>query len=647
MELAFHHEGVADHFGAADEVMQAELAEEWLGLASALPPYVPCRCVPRNVVMQDRHRVLESGEVEHYLKPRITTNLSYGPDPVNGGVPKAGRSVRLPSVQGNGRAHATTAEAARRAGRRSGRAGCDIKSAYRLVTVQAEDRWLQVCVWTDGFHDDRRLVFGGSHAPQRFERTSVFGCSWAQRGQDAFDDANPLPPEITGGWTVERAQLQREGVLPGGEDQLRPRTMAPFIDDANMSAIDDTVVVPPELAHIPVGEATTRAVGGTPAADDSRLAVHVRIAVARLTQLGFEVSHPKTQAGDRVVELGFLFDTVDSDDAGLVQGKLRIPDTKRTIMLHQIDRLRTELIGGRGISRVDAEQFTGRMCNLAQVGPELRAPLAAGYRLSLARRKVSKAQRANGRKPSLMRRVATNPDTPAARDFGELLDVSEAFVDANEGVSLAPASAFADLYDPQNLIVTTDASGDDGVGGYAFHPLAPDVVWLVSSEWPDDVREALRTAALPKAERTALPAGTWMLSMPAAELFGQWAVAEAAGAMPAQTRPPRWSTVTAIGDCDPAAAVLNAASSRSAQMRLLVRAAREHVKQWLGVSLPREWNFDADRLSHPSQLGAVYTDAQAAGLDVRLATIPDRCWMRLRAACSLPMAREESGAEEA
>lgn len=74
---AFHHEGVADHFGEADEVMQAELEEEWLGPASELPPFVPCSD----------------------LKPRITTNLSYGIDPVNGGVPKAGRSVTLPSIQ--------------------------------------------------------------------------------------------------------------------------------------------------------------------------------------------------------------------------------------------------------------------------------------------------------------------------------------------------------------------------------------------------------------------------------------------------------------------------------------------------------------------------------------------------------------------
>eukprot|EP00965_Chrysotila_dentata_P068445 2263411-Pleurochrysis_carterae.AAC.1 len=68
--------------------------------------------------------------------------------------------------------------------------------------------------------------------------------------------------------------------------------------------------------------------------------------------------------------------------------------------------------------------------------------------------------------------------------------------------------------------------------------------------------------------------------MPAAELFGAWAVAEAVGS--ALARQPM--AAIAVGDCDPAAAALNAASSGAAAMRELLRRARQLTPQWLAVS---------------------------------------------------------------
>eukprot|EP00965_Chrysotila_dentata_P090785 2996348-Pleurochrysis_carterae.AAC.1 len=58
--------------------------------------------------------------------------------------------------------------------------------------------------------------------------------------------------------------------------------------------------------------------------------------------------------------------------------------------------------------------------------------------------------------------------------------------------------------------------------------------------------------------------------MPAAELFGIWAMALAVAA--ARGTPPL--AVVAVGDCAPAAAATNAASSGVPQMRTLVRAMR-------------------------------------------------------------------------
>eukprot|EP00965_Chrysotila_dentata_P099437 3287620-Pleurochrysis_carterae.AAC.1 len=68
--------------------------------------------------------------------------------------------------------------------------------------------------------------------------------------------------------------------------------------------------------------------------------------------------------------------------------------------------------------------------------------------------------------------------------------------------------------------------------------------------------------------------------MPAAELFGIWAVAQAVAEAVAE----RPTAVVSIGDCQPAAAAVNAATSGTAQMRELLGAARGLTSQWLAVA---------------------------------------------------------------
>ena len=111
-----------------------------------------------------------------------------------------------------------------------------------------------------------------------------------------------------------------------------------------------------------------------------------------------------------------------------------------------------------------------------------------------------------------------------------------------------------------------------------------------------------------------------MLSMPAAELFATWATAEAAIVCKPAT------AVIAVGDCDPAAGAIDAASSGVAAVSELLTAMRARIKFWLGVSVPREWNLDADRLEE------VLADARAAGLAPIVVEVPEWCWAVLRAA---------------
>eukprot|EP00965_Chrysotila_dentata_P168230 5555687-Pleurochrysis_carterae.AAC.1 len=52
----------------------------------------------------------------------------------------------------------------------------------------------------------------------------------------------------------------------------------------------------------------------------------------------------------------------------------------------------------------------------------------------------------------------------------------------------------------------------------------------------------------------------------------------------------------------------------------------------MGVSVPRDANGDADRLSHPNRLGEVREEAKEAGWRVSVASIPQHCWEALREA---------------
>ena len=67
--------------------------------------------------------------------------------------------------------------------------------------------------------------------------------------------------------------------------------------------------------------------------------------------------------------------------------------------------------------------------------------------------------------------------------------------------------------------------GGSCFGGWAFAGPDDASPAVLSTPWPDDVKEALRQFKLPQAQRTP---GAPLLSMPAAELFTILAVAAAA-----------------------------------------------------------------------------------------------------------------------
>ena len=60
---------------------------------------------------------------------------------------------------------------------------------------------------------DRRTAFGGSFAPNRFERISTMVVAHIRTKQAAFDEAQPPPPAARR-WMSERRAAQARGELP-------------------------------------------------------------------------------------------------------------------------------------------------------------------------------------------------------------------------------------------------------------------------------------------------------------------------------------------------------------------------------------------------------------------------------------------------
>ena len=258
--------------------------------------------------------------------------------------------------------------------------------------------------------------------------------------------------------------------------------------------------------------------------------------------------------------------------------------------------------------------------------PGLLGILHGGYSVVAAGMKAGRAR-------GLAKSITLREGSRATRELRALALGAIAIVEANLGIPLASPARAPHITAPGSLTMLTDASrasSDDGVGGFGTCADLPHVAFVFSEPWPPDVKAALDVLALPRAERPNLQ-GRATLSMPSAETFGCWAGPEAVRSV---WRHPILS-VTAIGDCDPAAAAINKSSSSVPQLRSLLLHMRQLTMAWLGVSVPRDFNFDADRLSHPSQLPSILAELRAAGQETVVVRIPDWVWDALRAAMLL------------
>ena len=618
--LAFHHQGLFDHVSAVDAIVQAELGEEWLEGPRAALPFVPARVLPRNVVMQARTRLDAAGRLEHYLKPRITTDASDGGlDSVNAGVPFHDRSVQLTTARDLGRAAAIADSSTRRADGshaddvRAELYAIDWESAYRFLVMQVADLWTQVFLWFDasgrvGYFVDWRLAFGGRYAVNRFQRFGLLVAGLSCERIAAFDATQP-PSAVQPEWTARRAALQAAGRLPPERDQLHPRFSKPYIDDTTGTALNDRVLVPEDLQLVALPSTPSES-GGLVSHPSSRVAVHCRIHIVVAQRFGLAISVRKVQLGDPIVALGI--------SASVLRFCLRCPESKRGPLLVQLRALHDDacVTPPRPVERAPLPKLVGRLLNLSQVAPELRPRLAVGYALAAAKARQH-------RRPLPYVQLAAGSHRHS--EWLALLVVAITLLNSNEGVPLACSDAFPSRDAPGTLTVTSDASGDDGIGGWATSPDVSGTIWMLSEPWPVDLRSALARGAGPAALRGPLPA----LSMPAAETFAACALVSAV------RRLTRVRAVVAVVDCQPAARVLCGAITPNAQMRRVAELTLESASPWLGVHVVRELNLDADRLSHPDQADAVTAEATAAGFTICRVAVPAECWRALRLAAEL------------
>ena len=615
--LAFHHQGLAEHVARVDAIIHAELDEEWLSAPLLTLPFVPSRVLPRNVIMQDRVRVDAQGRAEHYQKPRITTDASDGGDESpNAGVSFHERTVSLTTVHELATAAAIVdsstvphhpAEGGDRV--RAGLFAVDLEAAFRFLPLQVADLWTQVLLWdvggSPGYIVDHRLCFGGAYAVNRFQRFSLLYTAWSQAQIAAFDAAYP-PPRAIEPWVARRRELQQRGALPPGDSQLQPRYSKPYIDDATGVALCDEVTVPAALTSIALPTVPLEP-GALVASHTCRLAVHCRYFISVAFEFGLSVQPKKVQLGDPIVALGFAVAVRDA--------RVRCPEPKRDALVAQ---LREFAVGAAEtppapVPRDRVARLTGRLLNLSQTAPDITPLLHAGYSLS-----------STSHERRRLKMVQLSAGSRAHDAWRNLIDVALFVLEDNTGVPLAPVQAFPPRDAPGVLTVVTDASGDDGFGGWAFFASDPGTLYVVSEEWPEYALDALRRGKAPRSSRDPGPT----LSMPAAEVFAAVAVAAAVH------RCAPVDAVIAIGDCRPASSVLSGARSPNAQMRVVGGPGEDVPRHVLGVHVVRELNLDADRTSHPQLVDDVVREAREAGWSrvVRLRgdAIPHATWQRLR-----------------
>lgn len=148
---SWHHPDGADGFEVTDAIVRDERAEQWTRVSGLVLLFVRCTFSPRDVVLQERSRLLKDGSLELYLKQRVTHDLSSVPRQLGGrrkgmsqnsGVLVEGKALKgMPSVQSYARAQAVCDVVAECEIERVGVHEIDKEKAYCFLVLQQVDHF--------------------------------------------------------------------------------------------------------------------------------------------------------------------------------------------------------------------------------------------------------------------------------------------------------------------------------------------------------------------------------------------------------------------------------------------------------------------------------------------------------------------------
>ncbi len=171
--------------------------------------------------------------------------------------------------------------------------------------------------------------------------------------------------------------LQSHGLLTPGTQQLNPRYLQVYVDDFTGCALDDSVVlsqsVRDEIQAVSIGASQgTTHTAFAQAQPETRVYVHAQLAVCGLRDVGLSAAPSKVVVGDPLIALGLQLNRA----AGVID----CPEGKQVAIRADIAEQRAWAMQGIAES-VRTERLVGRLCNLAQIWPELAEHLHGGYAL--------------------------------------------------------------------------------------------------------------------------------------------------------------------------------------------------------------------------------------------------------------------------
>ena len=438
--LCYHHNGLIKEIEAAREAVRTDLDK---GLIHFFPhlPFLPFRCVPKNIALAQKWVVAEDGTLSQKLKKRFTTDDSWtARDQVisrNAGIEQAAwPELVLPSTRDLGVAAAILSVPADEAGVPLRAYARDLQAAYRAWGVQRATLPLQGFVFDEGVGLDVALEFGTASSPQLFERLASLLLAIAQSRQRDWDAAHPPNHPALRAW------LARRGSPSLGYAHI-------FIDDSAGVVIDD------------IGDSWP----------EGRARVHFDIVGEVFTQAGFVVPPDKDQLSQSPLTLGFRL------CLGAGERKVDYPPEKTAVLRALISRMRMLRVA----PRQEVEQVVGILGHLTTIVPEGRLYLSACYALIYARRHGTTS------KPALLHVAGKGR---VVGKFREALEWFEEALATGVSVPLAPRTTFPSMSEPGAAFLFKDASREWGVGGWSLLPTNPPTFILLAARYPRDLQMA-------------------------------------------------------------------------------------------------------------------------------------------------------------